>query len=71
MQPDPFYETMRQFLRGETTWEEVEKVDAESRQAEDQHYAFLRRIEAGLRNPETSSQVLDLLLAVPLPKQSE
>jgi hypothetical protein len=64
---DPFYDTLRAFVRGEVTLEEVQKADAESRQAEDQNYALLRRLEDGLRNPETSSQVRDLLLQVPLP----
>ena len=68
---DPFYDAMRAFLRGEVTWEEVEQADAESRQAQDQHYAFLRLLEAGLRNPETFSQIRDLLFAVPLSMPSE
>lgn len=66
MTPDPFYDTLRSFLRNETTSEEVQKADAASRQAEDQHYTFLRRLENGLKNPETSLQVLDLLLAMPM-----
>lgn len=71
MTPDPFYTTMRAFLLADATWEEVEKADAESRQAEDQHYAFLRRIEIGLKNPDTCQQILNLLSSVPIPSPSE
>lgn len=64
---DPFFDTFRAFIRGDdVTWEEVEKADGESRQVADQRYVFLRRLEDGLGNPETSSQVRDLLLAMPI-----
>jgi hypothetical protein len=63
---DPIYDALRAFLRGEITWEEVQKVDLESRQTHDQHERFLQRLTDGLRNPETRSQVVDLVLSVPL-----
>ncbi len=71
MTPDPFYEAMRRFLRNEATLEEVRKADAESRLAEDQHYAFLRGLEIGLRNPDTCQQILNLLSSALPPLPSE
>lgn len=40
MTPDPFYETMRKFLRGEVTWEEMERVNHESLAAWNQRRAL-------------------------------
>ena len=51
--PDPFYDTMRPFLLGRTTWEEVEQADAASRQSEHDRcrhvyqYLNLGRLSAG------------------------
>lgn len=65
MTQDPFYEMMRSFLRGNATWEEVEKADDESLEALRQRRAVRQLVESGLSNPETSSQVLDWILSKP------
>ncbi len=64
---DPIYDALRAYIRREITWEEVQKVDAESRQLQDHHDRFLQRLQAGLRNPETRLQVVDLVLSVARP----
>lgn len=64
MECDPFFDTTRKFIHSEATWDEVEKADLEYYESRRQWRAMVEEVERGLANPETSAQVLDLLLSM-------
>lgn len=59
MTPDPFYEAMRKFLRGEVTWKEMKQVNCESLAAWNQRRAVRCAVGSALSTPEIYPPVED------------
>lgn len=68
---DPFYDTMKAFLRGEVTWEEMKRVDSESLEVLHQRRALRCVAENELSRGQISPEVLDSLLSKSLTTPNE